>query len=391
MLFPEQKPPVEAMVDMLEHHGIKGMKWGVRKEVDAGIGRHKAAQQTSRDKQASKHEAVAKIHQKQIDALKAKPAPRVFKSNRQNQIATLSQARDAHLAAAKALRAGKFTPGEKDALRDTAVVGGLLASYGLYKIGDSGQARQLIEKGAEIATKESHVFKEDKALSGEKSVTSIMKEVVPQINPGYGSFGTKMNCRRCTFSYEMRRRGFDVKATLTHAGTGQTSTSLLNAIDPKSHLPTGRGRLLKEVIKNPEGPIAKIVSKNAWGLNNMELPEEKTQTLRELMDMFNDTSGKSIPTPREKILAKVIFNNLSTQPNGARGELGMGWTMGGGHSMAWEIIDGKPVIFDTQNGKLYSSPAEFEKTAKLIKKAGYTRLDNVDLNQEFLQRWLKDA
>ena len=42
-------------------------------------------------------------------------------------------------------------------------------------------------------------MKKNDLLSRKMSPDSIMKEVVAPINPGYGSVGTKMNCRRCYF------------------------------------------------------------------------------------------------------------------------------------------------------------------------------------------------
>ncbi len=89
-----------------------------------------------------------------------------------------------------------------------------------------------------------------------------------------------------------------------------------------------------------------------------------------------------------------IFRALRDEPNGARGELGVQWDVGGAHSMAWEVVKGRPVVFDAQSGKKLSDSKEFlEAVSKAggIKTAGYTRLDNVPMNEDFLMRWLKDA
>ena len=48
-----------------------------------------------------------------------------------------------------------------------------------------------------------------------------------------GKFGTKLNCRRCTFAYELSRRGYDVKATRTMKGTGQTYLGVAKATKTK--------------------------------------------------------------------------------------------------------------------------------------------------------------
>lgn len=46
-------------------------------------------------------------------------------------------------------------------------------------------------------------------------------------HPEYGnSLGSFMNCRRCTFAYELSRRGYDVQATKTLIGTGQDANGM---------------------------------------------------------------------------------------------------------------------------------------------------------------------
>lgn len=90
-------------------------------------------------------------------------------------------------------------------------------------------------------------------------------------------------------------------------------------------------------------------------------------------------------------MAKSIFDSIAKEPNGARGELGVGWSFGGGHSMAWEIVNGRPVIFDAQAGLKFDSPDSFAKIAGRVGKAGYTRLDNLQLNDEYLKRWVNNV
>lgn len=213
---------------------------------------------------------------------------------------------------------------------------------------------------------------------GDLSLDQLSRDVVSKVNPDYGKLGTKMNCRRCTFAYEMRRRGYDVKATKSAGATGQTAAGLLNAIDPKSNMAPGRIGILRRYYKEKSLPEAQRTMTNfitgeggGWG---------KTRIGDGVMNLMD---------PKDK--SSTIFNALRSQPDGARGELGVKWTMGGGHSMAWEIVKGQPVIFDTQSGKTYKTPEDFDKFAKVVVDAGFTRLDNVELNPDFLLRWLTDA
>jgi hypothetical protein len=185
----------------------------------------------------------------------------------------------------------------------------------------------------------------------------------------------------------MRRRGLDVAATRTAQGTGQTAPKFINLTHPKS--------------KIPSNPVKLFV-----GLTKEKIAEEKTHTEGSLTKLMNMTHGEhnidldlrvlpsdihSHYTGPGGLTEKRIFSALRHEPNGARGELGMSWLFGGAHSMAWEIVNGEPVIFDTQSGKMYKTPQEFSKLASSIHRAGYTRLDNVGLDDDLIRRWVKNA
>lgn len=58
--------------------------------------------------------------------------------------------------------------------------------------------------------------------------------------------------------------------------------------------------------------------------------------------------------------------------------------------MAYEIFDGKPVIFDAQTGKAFDSVKAMSDSMD-IGGAGFTRLDNLDLNTDYLRRWVRNA
>jgi hypothetical protein len=82
-----------------------------------------------------------------------------------------------------------------------------------------------------------------------------------------------------------------------------------------------------------------------------------------------------------------VLAELAKQPNGARGEV-MFKFPNFGHSMAYEIVDGVPHIFDSQKGTLYNASTKYVES----KWDGFTgaeirRLDNVPLDLNFLSRW----
>jgi hypothetical protein len=147
----------------------------------------------------------------------------------------------------------------------------------------------------------------------------------------------------------MRRRGYDVKATKSNYATGQTIQGVAKAIGIKPR------------------------------------------------DFHPDTQfGKHLiyhGTYKDNDHGVKVFKSLAKEPNGARGELGVQFMFGGGHSMAWENINRKPVIFDTQNGKRFSNPKDLNMYLRSlhVSQSSYTRLDNAKLNQDFLTRWLANA
>ena len=80
-------------------------------------------------------------------------------------------------------------------------------------------------------------------------------------------------------------------------------------------------------------------------------------------------------------------------PNRARGELWCLFKNGVGHSMAWEIIDNEPVIFDAQRRWMSDRASDdvdwFHVVADNMESAGILRLDNKELNFDFLRKWVK--
>jgi hypothetical protein len=189
-------------------------------------------------------------------------------------------------------------------------------------------------------------FKKDPSLKRKMTPDELHTKVVKQINPKYGETGTKMNCRRCTMAYEMRRRGYDVKATYSRYAGDQGQRNFKKAtLSKKETFQTDLGQ--KDV-----GPIAHLSSADR---------------------------------------SKAIFSAIEKNPNGSRGEVTAAWFFGGAHSMAWEVVDRKAVIFDAQSGKKYANPSDFDMFAGGVSSASTTRLDNKQLNQEFLRRWVSDV
>lgn len=363
--------------DILEHHGVKGQRWGIVKKDDTssdGPSLHEkisARRSARREEQAKRHDAAAATLQSHIDSINAKPSGNRFNErSKTKQVKEIAKYRDQNTKAAADIRAGHLTDHQKHVIEGAVVVGGILAAYGTYKLVDSGTANQMLTKSVR--------FNRNSQLAKHMSADEIMKDIVPAINPNFGARGTKMNCRRCTFAYEMRRRGLDVAATHSSSGTGQTAFGLFNALDPESNLGTGKLSIMKTLSKEARqygeegGPLLKSLTEGGLGKDSI----------------VNDMT-MSIPSSAK---AKTIFDAIAKNPNGSRGELGVSYAgMGGAHSMAWEVIDGIPHVFDTQSGVHYSVDKFTEDFAPNVAQAAITRLDNVNLNTGYLRKWVKNA
>jgi hypothetical protein len=211
---------------------------------------------------------------------------------------------------------------------------------------------------------------------------SLQRIVASKINPGFGDVGTKMNCRRATFAYEMRRRGYDVMATRTTSGRGQELGGIYNAVNPGVNIvPSGAAGVLTRLgLEARRQSISGTNSVKDTPFTNLSTVFSQGLGLNPVSD---DDNGST---------AGGIFKALRDQPDRSRGEVGVSFIGGGLHSIAYEIVNGKPVIFDTQAGKRFTTAAQMERFYQdSLFNAGFTRLDNLPMNYNFLLRWLRNA
>lgn len=217
-------------------------------------------------------------------------------------------------------------------------------------------------------------------LKGDMDLKSLKKRVIDPINPNYGRPGTKNNCMRTTFAYELRRRGMDVRSTVTSGDNvyEQNQFGRHIATRMKGSIPSP---LSSEYRKRLD--LDTLLGETT--VKNLTKAVSETSIVGEKGIQF---SGRDLSSSVKS--AKTIFDQLGKEPNGARGELGISQLFSG-HSMAWEIIKGKPVIIDAQSGKIFDTAEKFASMTQGLSEAGYTRLDNIDLNLDFLERWITNA
>ena len=367
--------------NFLEHYGVKGMKWGViRKKDSAPVSKEV---QDRREQRASKFDARASMFNTKISELKPKAANgNVFqRSSANNQIKDLTKERDRALKDAQLKREGKLSTTQKKWAVGGAVAAGIIVPAAAVKAVDSGDLHRLTIKGKEFVSGTKHSWKRNDSLAQSGlDVDDIRQRVVKDINPDFGKFGANMNCRRATFAYEMRRRGYDVAATKSSLATGQSASGLYNAT-------AGKGQ--KQVSRNMIGMYGRMIRENIQG--TAEKPGAFTGQVMEAGGLgLQKVPG--IVGSNTRANAGQIFKKLADMPDGARGEVSVVWAgMPAGHSIAWEVIKGKPTLIDAQMNKIIDSPEAFARVYTNIAKAGVSRLDDVQLNEDFLTRWIKDA
>ena len=321
--------------EFLAHYGVKGMKWGKRKAEDSSSGgTGSGASKTGPSTFSKNAETTLNV---------VKPLAGMFVPT-----ANLRQ-KAMQVSAIMAQGAGQVTL--KAAMKTSFLSPAAIAGY-IVSAADSGAYRvpPMVVKNS---IRGGWPTKRELAKVP-MSVEEIQSKVIKDINPQYPGLGTTNNCLRATYTYEMRRRGFDVAATKTMMASGQSIIG--------THVMT---KSMNVGTKIEGSPFKKGDTRTAKVLNAFfKIPPTASQT----------------------------FAALSKQPNGSRGDLQMSWgPLMGGHSVAYEIIGGKPVVFDTQSGKTYSTPKELNKLTIMAQSMKFNRLDDKNLNDFAMAAWIKDA
>lgn len=288
--------------DELVHYGIKGMKWGVRRFQDKSGRLTKAGKERYSDEDESSDKKRG------------------------------------------------LTEKQKKYIKIGAIAAGTaLAAYGGYKV-----YQAYTGKGYEIDS-ETGLRRLKKAYTDE--------EIVNRINPGKIRFltpfnknkeiirGSSQNCMLCTTSYELQKRGYDVKAGFSTEGY---TTDLFSKI-----------------------------YKDAPNTTKINIPLSYLDDYDNLKDLFSFTKqGEYIDR---------IKTTMSKEGDGARGNI-MVWWKGnrGGHSMIWENINGTTRFMDGQTGKIYDDKS-FKSLlfmASESRPVEFLRTDNLDINWDEMKNYI---
>lgn len=359
--------------DYIQHHGILGQKWGVRRFQNAD------GSLTSRGR---KRYDVGPAEEK---TLKRATAAGGFVGG----LATLGAKRGV-AAVKKAKESNKKYAEEKTFKRDGPLTyagkerhdSTRQTSNNSYDHSKSQVSEKAISLGAKLATdlmslnfvgaavdvgkavyNQTYATINNKRIEGRNSKGDIdtktgfhkkdreysKKEDMKSVNPSFKDFNqnSKSNCMLCTITYDLRRKGYAVSAN--KASYGYTSDDLTR-----------------------------------W------YPKVKTKTIDAgIQSQTSKTNSKLETNKLRKDLSKTLTENtikeLESQPPGSRGNLMVHYNVKGlslGHSMVYEVNDnGKVEILDCQTGK--TSTLTSGSCGSLMKRSTsvqYARLDNVDID-----------
>ena len=271
---------------------------------------------------------------------------------------------------AEAVQKGKLTSTQKKVIIGGVAVGAIAAGVIVYRGQQSGALNSYKLLAQARLRGQKVPFKVNKDLSKSMSASELLNKVAKPVNPNYSSMGGKMNCRRSTYAYELRRRGFDVNATTSAVGWGQSESGVINAVTPEGKDFFKRMSMSEAVVKTGGSTVARGDTR----IN----PVPKI--------LLDKLGGGGPGGTKLGYGSKRIFEELGKQPNGARGEVLFKFP-GFGHSMAYEVVNGKPHIFDSQKGTYHDLTKLVEDKWGSFNGAEITRLDNVDLDLNFLTRW----
>lgn len=196
------------------------------------------------------------------------------------------------------------------------------------------EAAKSVKRNKEVEEVRSKSKIDEKTGLHLKSKESSKLEDMAMVNPEYKNFdtNTKNNCMLCTTAYDLRRRGYEVSAKKASYGYQEA-----------------------DVVRWYKGGEVEECS------------------------IANDLSKQA-----RRQHARNTIDYVKQQGDGARGNLMVYWTTGGGHSMAYEIENGQVVIYDCQSNKTYKGSS----VEKLLSNTVYSecmRLDNLEVDWDYIK------
>ncbi len=316
----------KAKDDHLEHHGIKGQKWGIRRFQNYDGTRIGAAKKDERTHEDMDH----------------------------------SESHSGRGEAWGSLALGILATAGGVAITPMMPMHGIyLSALGVATTGISVASIISGEVGAHKAKKSAKKLEEERADEPVDPKTGLHKykkgeeppleERMARVNPEYKNWdsNTKNNCQLCTVAMELQSRGYDVSAN--KASKGYYSEDL--------------ARWFKGAkVETIDGSYA---------------PEMSMFAAMTGIGMDSESQKKLIANTREKILG---------QGEGASGSLNVNWDRAmSGHAMYYKVENGDVVVYDAQSNKKKT----LESLTSKIEAVDVVRLDNKSINTENIKEAAK--
>lgn len=232
----------------------------------------------------------------------------------------------------------------------------------------SGRASNTIDNSA---NKLSFNRKTEQYESTIKEIEADAKKVNGGLSAVLFAQNRDNNCAYCTAAYELRRRGFDVKAAEAIVGVDLISHPDLMFKGAKANLLVDN----TDYKKDKEGNF--ILDKN--GEKQLTLSARIFEKGGITKQQFND-----------------IEKELVKQGEGARGNI-FGMFVGSafaGHSIAYEIVNGKLCIIDAQIGSVHDGSSIMKSAYQDLqnfREVYYTRTDNLEINDKLISNFVTDS
>ena len=185
-----------------------------------------------------------------------------------------------------------------------------------------------------------------------KTKATTLDEDMEAINPIYHTNNKSQydeNCGACTIAYDLRRRGYDVAAVDEDAyrKSGGTLNDLVDCYDN-----------------------AKLIDQSY------------------IARKYN-ISKESLSGHPTKELVSCMEKEMLSEGEGARGNFLTVWSLGGGHSISWEVENGEIVYRDCQTNE----KVELDKWLGLSDEFYYFRTDNLTPNEriaDYVQSYVRN-
>lgn len=182
--------------------------------------------------------------------------------------------------------------------------------------------------------------------------------------------GSSTNCMLCTTAYDLRKRGFDVRAGKDLGHNGFMPDDLFPKIY-KNYKGTNDINLFDGDTNKINNAFFDILSKN--GLNKYST-DDRTKAMKILL---NDKYQN-------------VLSEINKNPPGSRGNIMVWWGQGGGHSMIWERdASGAVKFLDGQTNAVYNNFFDdvFMNTSAL-KPTHILRTDNLEIDPKGMKDFI---